>query len=100
MRNPRQQFCAAKMRSGSRLEIMLFNSLKINALGICFAIACRISLFRIFCFAKIALGALAQLVEHLLCKQRVSGSNPLSSTIINNIQVLPAFALCFGEVDI
>ena len=31
--------------------------------------------------AKNALGALAQLVEHLLCKQRVSGSNPLSSTI-------------------
>jgi hypothetical protein len=26
-------------------------------------------------------GALAQLVEHLLCKQGVNGSNPLSSTI-------------------
>ena len=26
-------------------------------------------------------GAIAQLVEHLLCKQGVSGSNPLSSTI-------------------
>jgi hypothetical protein len=28
------------------------------------------------------LGALAQLVEHLLCKQRVNGSSPLSSTKI------------------
>ena len=26
-------------------------------------------------------GDLAQLVEHLLCKQGVNGSNPLSSTI-------------------
>jgi hypothetical protein len=25
-------------------------------------------------------GALAQLVEHLLCKQRVIGSNPIGST--------------------
>ena len=38
--------------------------------------------------AKIALGALAQLVEHLLCKQRVSGSNPLSSTIFNTDKFL------------
>ena len=37
---------------------------------------------------KIALGALAQLVEHLLCKQRVSGSNPLSSTIFNTSRFL------------
>jgi hypothetical protein len=28
-------------------------------------------------------GALAQLVEHLLCKQGVNGSNPLSSTIFS-----------------
>ena len=26
-------------------------------------------------------GGIAQLVEHLLCKQGVSGSNPLTSTI-------------------
>ena len=29
------------------------------------------------------LGALAQLEEHLLCKQRVRGSSPLSSTFMN-----------------
>ena len=28
----------------------------------------------------IYLGGIAQLVEHLLCKQGVSGSNPLTST--------------------
>jgi hypothetical protein len=28
----------------------------------------------------VRLGALAQLVEHLLCKQRVTGSNPVGST--------------------
>ena len=35
------------------------------------------SSIRIWC------GALAQLVEHLLCKQGVNGSNPLSSTIFS-----------------
>ena len=44
-------------------------------------------------FLRNALGALAQLVEHLLCKQRVSGSNPLSSTIFNTRKVLSD---CFG----
>ena len=29
---------------------------------------------------EVLLGALAQLEEHLLCKQRVRGSSPLSST--------------------
>lgn len=38
-----------------------------------------------FLLCEIARGALAQLVEHLLCKQRVSGSNPLSSTIFITI---------------
>lgn len=28
----------------------------------------------------LCLGGIAQLVEHLLCKQGVSGSNPLTST--------------------
>ena len=81
----RQQFCEAKMRSGKPFQ-------EINALGICFAIACRISL-PAFLLRKIARGALAQLVEHLLCKQRVSGSKPLSSTIFNTQKVLSD---CFG----
>ena len=37
------------------------------------------------------LGALAQLVEHLLCKQRVSGSNPLSSTSLFVFQHITSF---------
>ena len=30
-------------------------------------------------------GGLAQLVEHLLCKQGVNGSSPLSSTILRSL---------------
>ena len=32
-------------------------------------------------------GALAQLVEHLLCKQGVNGSNPLGSTNISGMKI-------------
>src|ERR1700760_2230477 len=38
---------------------------------------------------EVNLGALAQLEEHLLCKQRVRGSSPLSSTC-GSIQVRPS----------
>ncbi len=31
-------------------------------------------------------GPVAQLVEHLLCKQRVSGSSPLRSTIVFKVE--------------
>jgi hypothetical protein len=36
---------------------------------------------------NISFGALAQLVERLLCKQDVNGSNPLGSTILPLIEV-------------
>jgi hypothetical protein len=36
--------------------------------------------------SKIVIGAVAQLGEHLLCKQGVSGSIPLSSTKLLEIQ--------------
>ena len=40
----------------------------------------RCLLFAGYC---LRLGGVAQLVEHLPCKQRVSGSNPLTSTSTN-----------------
>ena len=38
-------------------------------------------------------GALAQLVERLLCKHQVNGSNPLSSTTLFSIDEDISFAL-------
>ena len=47
--------------------------------------------------AKLLKGALAQLVERLLCKQDVIGSNPLGSTIIQHDQKAPfgSFSSCW-----
>ena len=47
---------------------------------IIFAFAKLIAGVRVFGFAKNRLGALAQLGEHLLCKQGVIGSIPIGST--------------------
>ena len=43
---------------------------------------------RKFCCAKLANGALAQLGEHLLCKQGVIGSIPIRSTNFRSIRSL------------
>ena len=40
------------------------------------------------------IGVVAQLVEHLLCKQGVAGSNPAGSTIYDSIVV---FSLISGS---
>jgi hypothetical protein len=47
------------------------------------------------------LGALAQLVEHLLCKQGVNGSNPLGSTTFFDIprDEDTIFALLLSNAD-
>ena len=37
---------------------------------------------------EVCYGGLAQLVEHLLCKQRVKGSNPLVSTNVTGVRTL------------
>lgn len=52
--------------------MIFFISVLINANGLA-----RLKLFLL----GIYLGGIAQLVEHLPCKQGVSGSNPLISTI-------------------
>ena len=51
--------------------MIFFISVLINANGLARLVS---FLFGIY------LGGIAQLVEHLLCKQGVSGSNPLTST--------------------
>lgn len=46
------------------------------------------------------IGGLAQLVERLLCKQEVSGSTPLSSTIISWRQkMFTAFTAKYSKID-
>ena len=46
---------------------------------------CRTKCVRALTGAKHGFGAVAQLGEHLLCKQGVIGSNPFSSTIVAEI---------------
>ena len=42
-------------------------------------------------------GALAQLVAHLLCKQRVAGSNPACSTFTLGILGFQGFFVLYGS---
>ena len=66
---------------------MLKLSLTEVLFGHCFAIPCQHVVD--FAFAK-STGALAQLGEHLLCKQGVIGSIPIRSTIIQFVNELNA----------
>ena len=51
--------------------------------------------FVLFFFNPPSRGGLAQLVERLLCKQNVNGSNPLTSTIFHDPS--PASGVTPGE---
>src|SRR5690606_5199347 len=44
-------------------------------------------------------GAMAQLVAHLLCKQRVRGSSPLGSTELVIVRTTPFGAVSAGRAD-